>query len=213
MAIAAASAYLLANTERREEKVMKGRESLYRVALISITIALVAGCDNPTGSGNNGGGGSGGGGGSAVEDGKGRVEITGAESLTLEGDASWAYVTDINSGGTTYAQFDVTVQGTSPGIALEIRVLQPYDPDTESRPDAPDDGTYQPGSSMDDDTVRFINDSTFYYFDSPSSGTFTLTQDATGDLWTIEVSVTGLDDYSDNLVNVDATIKAVPESD
>lgn len=193
---------------------MRLRDFSYRTALVVSALAFVGACSDPTSSGDdgdgNGNGGNGGDNGSEVQEGSGRAEITGAESLTLEGDATWTYTTDISSRGTRYAQFNVTVEGNDQDEALESRLFQAYDPETENRPDSPEDGTYQLGSSMDDNTVRFTNaGGTTYYFDGPSTGDLTLTKD--GAVWTLELDVTGLDDFDGNLVDVTATVKAVPE--
>ena len=217
MASAVTSAYLLCNIIPREEEAMRLRNFSYRIALIVIAIAVVGACSNPTGSDDDdnstGGGGNGGGSGSAVQEGTGRADISGSEDLTLEGDATWAYTTDISSSGTIYAQFEVTLEGSTQGQALEIRLFQAYDPQTESRPDAPDDGTYQLGSSMDDNTVRFDTaGGTTYYYDSASTGDVTLTKDSSGNVWTIDLGVTSLDDFNGNSVDVTATIKAISES-
>lgn len=182
--------------------------------VVAIAVALAGACGDDTvngsgngssnGSGNGGGNGSGNGSG-APGVGEGVADVSGDASFSVRGPAEWDRTsTSLTVSGTTYTVWSITVDGEGDESELSIRLTQTYDGEA---PRVPDDGTFELGSSMQNNSVSVTSsDGDFTSF---SNGSVTLEKDATLDAWSLEVSATRTASES---LELDAQVEAIPDS-
>jgi len=162
-----------------------------------------AGSDEDAGGANGTDAGNGNGGGPPGA-GEGVATIRGDARFELRGPAGWDRTsTSLTVSGTTYTVWSITVRGETGDAELSIRLLQPYEGEA---PRVPDDGTFQLGSSMEQNGVSVTSpDGDFTSF---AEGSVTVEKDATLDGWSLTVAATRSGPES---LELTARVEAIPD--
>jgi len=148
-----------------------------------------------------------------LNNGEAAIEAMGDTTFTWNDTCYYEYWTTINSGGTLYDQWKVTMPGANSGDNLNILILQEDTTVTGSQDIPPVEGTYALGGSMDENSVTVSVGPDFYSFRTTSAGSFTLTKN--GDVWNIELNAEDLESggigEDDKFIEINAALKAQPE--
>lgn len=148
-----------------------------------------------------------------LNDGEAAIEAMGDTAFAWTDTCYYEYWTTLQSSGTLYDEWKVTMPGPNPGDELVIDILQVDTTATGSQDVIPADGTYTIGGSMDENDVSVSIGSDFYSFRTTSAGSLTLTKN--GEVWNIELNAEDLESggigEEDKFISINAALKAVPE--
>ena len=142
-----------------------------------------------------------------INDGQGIVETTGDANLDWQSNANWEYSTTINSGGVNYSIWEVIMEGPTNEEYIRIKIVE--DESSVSN-NAPSDGIYTLGGSMDENDIQIYSSEDNYFFSLKSNGEFELTKN--GDVLEITLEATDLESGGigepEKFIDVNLALKA-----
>ncbi|HKK48887.1 MAG TPA: hypothetical protein VJ932_07295 [Alkalispirochaeta sp.] len=213
---------------------MKITELLYRLALIAITIVLIAACDNPASSGNNGGSGSGSedgnedgsdsGGSGTIALGSATLDITdpttGDQLFSLSGETLWANTDNID---TNNDRWNITTTDPN-GASLEITVVRGRNPG-DPFATVPDDFDFNlassgfseltPGDQVMNVTLETADGTQYTSIANGVTGTANFSKDSSLNEWSITMDGEGLEEIgasgTPETVDLAGSLTAIPE--
>lgn len=142
-----------------------------------------------------------------VNDGQGIVETTGDANLDWQSNANWEYSTTINSGGVYYSIWEVIMEGPTDDEYIRIRIVEE---ESSVSNNAPSDGIYTLGGSMDENDIQIYSSEGNYFFSLTSNGEFDLSKN--GDVLEITLEATDLESGGigepETFIDVNLALKA-----